>query len=166
MKLTLMNAISLDGFIAHSDGNTDWVDDFDEWEREAKKAGAIIIGRKTFDEIRQDELWPEVTYFVLTGSLKEFEGENVITCWSPEEAIAKAEEQKFKHVLICGGAESNAEFARLGVIDDVVLNIHPILLGHGKPLLGDYDGGLALSGSDYVDRVKYVHFTATVNSKA
>lgn len=162
MKVTLMNAVSLDGFIAHSDGNTDWVNDFEEWEREAKQTRAIIIGRKTFDEIQADGLWQDVTYFVLTGSLTEHHEPNVECSWSAEEAIADAAERGFEHVLLCGGSESNGEFAKAGLIDDIMLNIHPVLIGHGKPLLGDYTGGLELLGANYDTRPNYVHMTATV----
>ncbi len=163
MKITLMNAVSLDGFIARIDGKTDWVLDSDEWEQEAKKAGAIIIGRKTFDEIKQDGLWEDVTYFVLTGSLTQHHEPNVECSWSPEEALADAAERDFEHVLLCGGSESNGEFAKLGLIDDVLLNVHPVLLGEGKPLLGDYSGGLVLQDATYTDRSNYVHLVATVN---
>lgn len=162
MKVTLMNAVSLDGFIAHADGNTDWVDDFEEWEQQAKRVRAIIVGRKTFDEIQADGLWPDVTYFVLTGSLTEHHEPNVECSWSAEEAIADAAERGFEHVLLCGGSESNGEFAKAGLIDEVMLNIHPILLGTGKPLLGAHDGGLELTDANYVDRGKYVHLTAKV----
>lgn len=163
MKVTLMNAVSLDGFIAHNNGNTDWVDDFEEWERQSKKVRAIIIGRKTFDEIQADGLWDDVTYFVLTGSLTEHHEPNVECSWSPEEAIADANERGFDHVLLCGGSESNGEFAKAGLIDEVILNIHPILLGSGKPLLGQHSKGLRLMQANYVDRGKYVHVTAKVN---
>lgn len=162
MRVTLMNAISLDGFIAHSDGNTDWVDDFEEWEQQAKKVGAIIVGRKTFDEIQADGLWEDVTYFVLTGSLTEHHEANVECSWSPQEAIDDAAERGFTHVMLCGGSESNGEFAKAGLIDEVVLNIHPVMLGRGKPLLGDYAKGLSLTDANYIDRGKYVHLTAMV----
>lgn len=157
-----MNAVSLDGFIARSDGNTDWVNDFEEWEQQAKKTGAIIVGRKTFDEIKTDGLWKDITYFVLTGSLSGHDEPNVECCWSPEEAITDTIARGFTHVLLCGGSESNSEFAKLGLVDDVMLNVHPILLGSGKPLLGDYTGGLQLEDSVYVDRSTYIHLVATV----
>lgn len=162
MKVTLMNAVSLDGFIARADGRTDWVVDFDLWEKEVKKVKAMIVGRRTFDELQDDGLWDDVTYFVLTGSLKEHKEPNVECCWSPEEAIEDAKEQGLDHVLLCGGAESNGEFAALGLIDDVILDVHPVLLGEGKSLLGGFAGGLRLKESRAVKHEGFTQITATV----
>jgi dihydrofolate reductase len=162
MRVTLMNAVSLDGFIARTDGRTDWVVDFDFWEKEVKKVKAMIVGRRTFDELQSEGLWDDVTYFVLTGSLKEHKESNVECCWSPDEAIEDVKKCGFNHVLLCGGAESNSEFATLGLINDVIIDVHPILLGEGKSLLGGFTGGLQLKDSQTVKHDGFTQITATV----
>ena len=68
-------AISADGFIAKKDGNSDWVSPVDtlNFERAIKENRCIIVGRKTFEQYKE-ELYPieGVTNIVVTqnNSLK------------------------------------------------------------------------------------------------
>lgn len=47
-------AMSLDGFIAREDGGVDWLNDYFtpeiDWEAFSKRFGAVVVGRKTFDQ--------------------------------------------------------------------------------------------------------------------
>lgn len=82
MKLTLYNAISLDGFIATPEGNSDWVSEFDapHFQEEIKKSKCVVIGSKTFKQF-EGEIFPikEVLNIVMTkSSTIESNYENVI----------------------------------------------------------------------------------------
>lgn len=40
--------------------------------------------------------------------------------------------------MICGGGETNGLFASEGLIDEVYLDIEPVILSEGTKLFGDY----------------------------
>lgn len=139
MKVILYNAISIDGFIATPDGNSDWVAEADIpfFEKEIEKAGCIIIGRKTFEQY-EGELYPvkNVTNIVLTSKPnRENKYENVLFTDKPlKEVLQLAEEKGFKNVLLVGGGTVNGSFLDENLIDEIIVDIHPIVLGKGIKL--------------------------------
>jgi len=136
MKVKLYNAISLDGFIARKDGDSDWVSETDwpVFESEMQKAGCIIVGRKTFEQFL-DELYPVegVTNIVLTtdeGKEKE-EGNVVYTAKSPSDVLELAKSKGYDTCLLIGGGNANASFIEKNLIDEVMVTVHPLILGDG-----------------------------------
>jgi dihydrofolate reductase len=140
MANILYMAISQDGFIAgpgderpRSDG-----------EKIAFKAfvttcDAILLGRRAY-EIMQDnhELLPGIRYIVATKSKtepKDIERVNIQTKHDMPDVV---------RLGIIGGGELNGRLAKIGVIDELFLDIEPITLQHGKRLFGVYDIPLRL----------------------
>ncbi|OGM11384.1 hypothetical protein A2Z22_01210 [Candidatus Woesebacteria bacterium RBG_16_34_12] len=152
MKITLYMAISVDGYIAKKDGDSDWIseDDNENFEEEIGKRGCIIVGRKTFDQFKGD-LYPieGVTNIILTTNQKEKkEDRNVFFACSPQEAVEIAKKQGHKEVLLIGGGTTNRLFLKENLIDEVILSVHPLILGDGIKLFdgGSFDVGLELIG--------------------
>jgi dihydrofolate reductase len=148
-----MNATSLDGFIARLNGDSDWAADDEVFEAELKKHDCIIIGRKTFEQYK-DDIYPVagVTNFVLVGDARKFTDEVTdavqFLSGSPAEVLMAIADAGFISVLLGGGSETNARFAKAGLIDEVILDVHPLLLGEGKPLLGTYHGELHIHDTE------------------
>lgn len=143
MKVILMNGISLDGFIATPTGDSDWVLDGEEFEAYVRGVGCIIIGRLTFEQYHGD-IFPidGASNFVYTSNVKDFAelvDDNLhFVKGSPAEALDQLKKLGFEKVILAGGSKTNASFAQVGLIDEMILDVHPILLGEGKRLLGDY----------------------------
>lgn len=136
MKVRLYNAISLDGFIAKKDGDSDWVSeaDWETFEAEMQQAGCIVVGRKTFEQY-QGELYPVegILNIVMTkdeSKLNE-EGNVIYTNNNPEEIIQLAQDKNVNYILLIGGGNANASFIEKGLVDEVVVTVHPLLLGDG-----------------------------------
>lgn len=135
MKVILYNAISIDGFIATSDGNSDWVSDKDGdlFEKVCQDNGCIIVGRKTFDQYYK-ELYPMegVTNIIVTSdtSKKPLE-ENIIFTHSVKEALKIAKDKGYKRVVLVGGGTINGSFLKENAINEIVLSMHPLILGDG-----------------------------------
>lgn len=76
MKIIFYPSISLDGFIANSSGDSNWVTDEDEqlFVQEVQKAGCVIVGNKTFDQYK-GAIYPisGATTFVCTRQAKRLE---------------------------------------------------------------------------------------------
>ena len=58
MKVTIFNAISIDGYIATNEDDTSWVNDTEYFEKEIKNNDAIIYGRRTYDDLVSLEYFP------------------------------------------------------------------------------------------------------------
>jgi len=133
MKVILYSAISIDGFIAKTDGDSDWVsrEDIPFFMEEIKKAGCIVVGSKTYKQFSPD-LYPvkDVFNIVLTkAAAQKFAGATTAT--SPEAAIKLAAEQGFTSMLIAGGGNVNGAFYDAGLVDEIILDIHPLAIGSG-----------------------------------
>lgn len=147
MKVTLMNAISLDGFIAKPDGDSDWVTDDEQFDAAIAEFGCLLIGRKTFEQY-EGELYPVdgAVTFVYTSDSKSFEDtENLkFLQGTPDEVLEQISRAGFSKVLLAGGGAINASFAAAELIQEIIVDVHPLTLGQGIRLLGDFTGSLDL----------------------
>jgi len=144
MKVVIYVAVSADGFIATKDGNSDWVLDDELFEKNVKDFGCIALGHNTFKQY-ENEIYPidGVDHLILATS-GESSHKNVYFVMSPEEAIKKARDLGHNKLLIVGGGKCNGSFDQAGLVDEIWLDIHPLILGNGIKLLGDFIGELKL----------------------
>ncbi len=159
MNVTLMNAISIDGFIAKPDGDSDWVKDDEQFDAALVDFGCILIGHSTFTQYEND-LYPiaGATTFVYTHdkTLTNTEGVQYVF-GEPKDVLEQIQAAGFDKVLLGGGGKANASFAKAGLITDMILDVHPLVLGDGIRLLGDFDRQLKLelqSKQDFTDFVQ------------
>ncbi len=138
MKVILYMAITANGYVATTEGDSDWVSevDADIFEGKAKEYGCILVGSTTFDQYYGD-LYPmdDALNIVLTGdSDRGSNEENVAFVSSPEAALKLAEERGYSDAMLIGGGTVNSAFFDMGVIDEVYLTVHPLLFGEGIKL--------------------------------
>lgn len=144
MEITLYIATTADGFIATLDGSSDWVSDVDaiSFEAAAKERGAIILGRKTFEQYH-GEIYPmqDVINFVLTSSpIEELSDASVkFVGGDPQDIIKSIEAEGVTRALLVGGSHANGTFLRAGFVDKVIISVHPLFLGSGMPVFADSD---------------------------
>ena len=137
-------SVSVEGLIAKSDGDSDWVSkiDCDLFERRYKEIGCVVVGRRTFEQF-QGSLYPMkgVLNIVLT-SQKDMvsESDDVYFVNSVKEGIELAKEKGYNRLLIAGGGRTNAAFLKADLIDEVYLSVHPLSLGKG---IGLFEGSQA-----------------------
>jgi dihydrofolate reductase len=141
MKVSLYNAISIDGFIANKKDDTSWVSETDwgEFSRIVKEKRAIIMGRKTFEHAHDDFPFECDLNIVVTKDKKLIsqhnEDEGVwFTNKSPKEILKELEKNGYEECLLIGGGVCNALFLDAGLIDEVIVSVHPLILGDGVRL--------------------------------
>ena len=137
MKVIMHMAISIDGFIARTDGDTSWVSsiDLNLFQKRATDAGCIFVGRTTFNEIYPIK---GVMHIVLTDSKDtKHPDSQVAFVSSTEKAVALAKEKGFETVMLVGGGKTNGSFFKAGLIDEMFLTVHPIVLNYGIHLFGN-----------------------------
>jgi dihydrofolate reductase len=141
MKVTLQLATSLDGFIARADGSFDWCfTDQDYGMSEfAHSVDAVIMGRRSYElMLEMGELpYKSKPYYVLTHAQLPADSPNVTFFAGDASALRmKMVSEGCKHAWLFGGSNVCGQFAQAGLIDDVMVAVHPIALGRGLPLFG------------------------------
>jgi dihydrofolate reductase len=138
-------ASSLDGFIAESDDNIDWLTGYEGstevmgapggYHEFYEQVGAMVSGSVTYEWILANASgWPYSgkPYWVLTSrKLPGVEGEDVRFNGSFDAMIASAGERK---LWVVGGGGVASQFAEAGLLDEVWVTVVPVVLAEGKPL--------------------------------
>lgn len=151
-KVTLGLANSLDNFIARKDGGSDWLQWNDEVaeisSRFMKTVDALVMGRKTYEVMLAtgEVSYPGATNYVFTRSRKtaaalkkkiagKKAARNVVIVSEAANVFVKdLKSKKGKGIVVFGGGELAKSLFESDLIDEIVLNIHPVLLGSGIPL--------------------------------
>jgi dihydrofolate reductase len=153
-KVTLGLANSLDNYIARTDGGFDWI----HWNKEVaeisakfmKTVDALLIGRKTYEVMLASgqTSYHGIKNYVFSRSKKKVAAlskriaaagkktKNTPELVSDDAAafVADLKRQKGKGIVVFGGGDlANSLFAA-DLIDEVVLNVQPVILGSGIPL--------------------------------
>lgn len=158
-KVRLDLAVTLDGFIEGKNGEIDWaiMDDEMGFEDFLNQIDAIFFGRKSYD------LWQSYTpaatnesekkLLALTQSKDKYvfshtqkaTGDDVVYINDHiAEEVAKLKNKPGKDIWLYGGASIITTFINLGLVDELRLSIHPVILGEGKPLFKDIEKRLNL----------------------
>jgi len=140
MKVILLMAMTLDGKIARTERHfPDWTgsDDKKLFVKITKKAGAVIMGSKTFDTI--GEPLPERKNIILTRNRSRQSGraDLVFTGRPPASILRDLEKEGYAEVVLGGGSIVNSMFARANLIDEIVITIAPRVFGTGISLFAD-----------------------------
>ena len=151
-KVILFIAETLDGFIAETDGNIDFLIDSDftsgettdrEYERLTKHIDTVVMGRKTYEQVANKlspNNYPYDSFenYILTTHPTESLGninfirDNVVDLVE----MLKGQPSK-KDIWIIGGSSIIAPLVNSNLIDSYQIGIVPIVLGSGIPLFSD-----------------------------
>ncbi len=142
-KVTFSVANSLDNYIARKDGAVDWILSGEEatsamtefW----KTIDAVVIGRKTYEPVLKSgapiPTYPGVKNYVLSRTLKDSPDKNVeIIGVDVTNFVRKLKEEEGKDIFVMGGGLLAKPLFEANLIDEIGVNIHPMLLGSGIPL--------------------------------
>ncbi len=137
MKVTLLMAITLDGRTGKDTRHfVDWTDREDKrlFVETTMKAGAIIMGSRTYDTIGYP--LPGRKNIILTRNpdRKSSFDNLVFTGKTPRMILADLEAEGYSQVILAGGPNINSLFAREGLVDEIIVTISPKIFGFGTSL--------------------------------
>lgn len=146
--------ISLDGFIARTDGGLDFLDPygddeaFEDYNEFVSGIDVFVFGRGTFEKVLEFKTWPfKKPVFILSSSLKKLpkriEKRAEILDMEPAAVIECLTEKGFKAAYIDGGKVVQS-FLRAGLVDTLRIHRTPLLIGRGIPLFGELDRDIEL----------------------
>lgn len=151
VSTTVYMALTLDGFIAKTDGDVSFLADYPPQEGDdfgfesfLDSVDVIVMGRRSFEKVVSMGEWiyRDIPVVVWTRSaatkplqLPAFLQDKKIQTsdLSPKDLVQQLSTQ-YKHVYVDGGLTVRA-FLKEGLIDRLVLTRVPLILGSGIPLL-------------------------------
>ncbi|HKZ67155.1 MAG TPA: dihydrofolate reductase family protein [Chitinophagaceae bacterium] len=140
-KIILQLAVSLDGFIEDPNGEFDWCFTDDDYGMTEffKRIDAIFIGRKSYELTltmggSTPPGFPVLKEYVFSKSLNKVEGDRILVSGDLAKEVKKIKNEPGKDIWLYGGAALTSSFINFGLVDEMTLAVHPILLGAGKPL--------------------------------
>lgn len=156
-NLVLFIHVSLDGFVAGTNGEMDWIhvdeEIFDYSGERTSQADTALYGRVTFQmmesywptaaqqpnpskhDIEHSRWYAKVAKVVLSRSMKGAQLTNTkIISDNLTEDITKLKQATRKEILVFGSPSAAHSLMAENLIDDYWLFVNPILLGKGIPL--------------------------------
>jgi len=150
-------AVSLDGFLAGADGSIDWLHFSKDVQQVLtdywKDVDTLVWGRKTYDfsvaqrppaakkptkakSPRRKE--PAMQSYVFSRTLKTLDDPSVELVTSDAvEFVRELKQRPGKEICLMSGGEFAQCLLAANLVDEIRLNIHPILLGSGIPTFRD-----------------------------
>jgi dihydrofolate reductase len=137
-KVILGVAISLDGYIEGPNGEYDWcLTDQDYGLKEFfKRIDAIFIGRKTYEMSSEMEAggFPKFKEYIFSTTLDKVKEGATLIKEDIKTEVEKIKSEKGKDIWLFGGAALTTSLLNLGLVDEISLAVHPLMLSAGKPL--------------------------------
>jgi dihydrofolate reductase len=151
--VTYGGAVSLDGFLAGVDGSLDWL----HFSKDVQKVmtdywndvDTVLMGRKTYEvsvaqsrssakkaakakSTKRKE--PAMRTYVFSRTLKSIGDPNVkLVTTDAVDFVRDLKGRPGKQICLMGGGELAQALLAADLVDEIGLNIHPILLGSGIP---------------------------------
>lgn len=146
-------ACSLDGFIAAADAAIDWLHFSADVQRATATYWAtvdtVLMGRKTWEVAKalantggegsgSPDATKDITTYIFSRTLGSGSVRDAHLVASDAGAfVRELKLQPGKGICLMGGGKLAQSLFAAGVIDEVALNIHPVILGAGIPFFRD-----------------------------
>lgn len=140
-KVTYGGACSLDDFITGPGETIDWLrmsEDVGAIIKESwKGVDAVLSGRKTWEFGQKMGGGPPmkgVTSYVFSRTLSEAPDGVELVRDDAAEFVRELKAKDGGGIIVMGGGELGTALIEAGLVDEIGLNVHPLLLGEGTPL--------------------------------
>ncbi len=152
LRASAFVGLSLDGFIARLDGALDWLHHAGNvdhgYDAFMATVDALVMGRHTYETVLGFGSWPYGTrpvYVLSSAPLKPPPAAARVhhLAGEPGQIASDLLSRGVQHAYIDGGMTIQ-RFLRAGLIQRLILNRVPVLIGQGLPLFGPLDRDLLL----------------------
>lgn len=155
-KIVLFIAMSLDGYIADSNGGVGWLnghgsdsENLDVYSEFVKDVDTILMGWNTYHQVVTELSPTEWVYgdfitYVITHRRENSTEQIRFTSENPIDLLTKLKSGNGKSIWICGGANLVQQLIRSDLIDQYYISVIPTLLGSGVRLFGSTEKEIKL----------------------
>ena len=165
-NVTFSMSMSLDGYITDPNGEINWTAPSEEVFRlsldEIRHVGVHLMGRRLYETMRYWEdpeqqphfdaleqewasLWNPLPKVVFSRTLTEVQGAARLAVGSLSDEIERLRAEPGEGDIAVGGADLATQAADLGLIDEYLIRVHPVLLGGGSPFFAQHAQRVPLS---------------------
>lgn len=96
----------------------------------------VLMGRRTYEVGQKEGItnpYPQMKQYLFSRSLKESPDQNIdLVSENTVELVQELKRQTGKDIWLCGGGDLATRL--FSEIDEIILKVHPIILGSGIPL--------------------------------
>ena len=151
MRCSAFMAITVDGYIADKNGGIAWLNDIsatvgDEdlgYERFVSDVDCMVMGRNTYDVVKNFEPWPYAgkRIYVLSRHLSvlDVQHEGVTLFSGSMHALGQELRGSGYNKIYVDGGKTIQSFLNEGLLSDICLTVVPLVLGEGIPLIRDVE---------------------------
>ena len=136
--LSCFIATSLDGYIAGPDGEIDWLFTDQDYGYRPFIAcvDTVVMGRKTYDICLTfgDYPYPDMPNYVWSRTRHGRDNHATFVSGDIAELLRGLKRQAGKTIWLVGGSALVGEAVTHDLLDEVIVSVHPLLLGDGVPL--------------------------------
>ena len=138
-KIILNVAVSMDSFIEDANGAYDWcfMDQDYGMKDFMNRIDTIFFGRKSYELVLKVglEYYAGCKHYVFSKTWENNTANNfTLVSNDLQTAVAAIKKEPGKNIWLFGGASLVSSFMNEGLVDELMLAVHPVLLGSGKPL--------------------------------
>lgn len=137
-KVVYCCAVSLDGFIEGPNGEFDWcMTDQDYGMKDfLKRIDAYFYGRKTYELVLKmgQPFGKKEQHFVFSTTMNTAAENVTLIKDNIIEKVKAIKADPGKDIWLYGGADLAGALMNEGLVDELLLAVHPLVLGQGKPL--------------------------------
>ena len=158
IKASVFIATSLDGFIARTNGDLDWLTGAESaateqdygYQEFINTVDTIVLGRNTFEVVLTFDTWPYSGKKVVVLSSKPNAIPPHLTDYvewlslQPQHLVERLTAQGATHLYVDGGKTIQG-FLNAGLIDELTITRVPTLIGTGVPLFGPLNRDIRLT---------------------
>jgi dihydrofolate reductase len=150
-KVILGVAVSLDGFIEGPHGEYDWCLTDQDYGLSGffKRIDSIFVGRKSYEMLLGLEGgiqgFPTFKEYIFSTTLDKVKEGAILIKGNIRDEVEKIKKQKGKDIWLFGGASLTTSLMNMGLVDELWLSVHPLILGSGKPLFQNMEGSIPLT---------------------
>jgi len=149
-KVILGLAVSLDGYIEGPKGEYDSCFTEQDYGMKDffKRIDAVFLGRKTYEMslgMKGSGGFPKMKQYVFSNTLDKVVKGSILLSGDIQPHVDRIKNESGKDIWLFGGAGLTSSLMNLGLVDEVSLAIHPVILGGGKPLFSNIKDRIYLS---------------------
>lgn len=140
-------ASSLDGYVATTEGNVDWLSQF-QVSGEDRGAGelegsvdALLLGSHTYEFALKLGHWPspeKLSWIFTRRDLPVLHPSITLTSKSPRQVIELLAARGLRRAWLMGGGKLAASFHAEQLVSRYIISVFPVLLGSGIPLFAPH----------------------------
>ena len=118
-----------------------------------ERIDAIFVGRKTYEmslgmEGGGDWMPNKPAEYIFSNTLDTVKKGAILVKGNIKDEVEKLKKQPGKDIWLFGGADLTRAMMEHGLVDEISLAVHPILLGSGKPLFSGIKDRISLQLAD------------------